>query len=684
MGESGEPSGAEILWDEWGVPHIYADDSPALFRAFGWAQAHSHGDLLLRLIGQARGRAAEYWGAGYLDDDRLTRTMGFPARAREWLAAQSPAFAGYLSAFADGVNAYVAAHPDRLAADVRIVLPVEPADLLAHALRFVFTFLTLSGQSAREGQPLLLITRGIPFPPASNGWAIGPGYSRSGKPMLLANPHLPWDDLYVWYEAHLVAPGVDAYGACLVGSPVLTIAFNERLGWTHTVNTFDGWDAYLLDPVDDGYRFDGQVRPFERETQTLKVRQPGGTLLEETLEIRRSVHGPVVAEVDGRPVALRVVAVDQAQIPGIYEQWWDMCRARDLAEFERALRKMQAPMFTVIYADADGHVLALFNGLVPVRPGGDWDSWAGLIPGDTSARLWTAIHPYEDLPRVVDPPTGWVQNSNSPPWTATLPSPLDPADFPPYLAPPGPLRPREQRGLQLLIEDGPLGWEDLLAALASTRSDLADRLAPDLVAAAGARGGAAAEAGRVLAAWDYRFDAGSRGAALFAFWLAEVLPLPTPVTSLFAVPWDARDPLGTPRGLADPERAATGLAVAAGRLRAAAGTLDVAWGDLFRLRLGPVDLPGNGARDPLGCFRATWYLPDPDGRFGAIGGTGYVAAVEFGAPQRAMALTVYGNASQPGDAHRGDQLPLYARKELRPVWRRRAEVEAHLESRERV
>ncbi|HET9017510.1 MAG TPA: penicillin acylase family protein [Thermomicrobiaceae bacterium] len=676
--------GAEILWDEWGVPHIYADDLPALFRAFGWAQAHSHGDLLLRLLGRGRGRAAEYWGEAELESDRLTRTLGFPERARAWLAAQSPEFAGHLAEFAAGVNGYAAAHPERLDPAARAVLPVAPADLLGHALRFVFTFLTLSGQAAREGQPLLLVTQGIPFPPASNGWAIGPGYSRSGTPMLLANPHLPWDNLYVWYEAHLVAPGVDVYGACLVGSPVPTIAFNDRLGWTHTVNTFDGWDAYLLDPVEGGYRFDGAVRPFAVETQALRVRQPDGTLRDEELTIRRSIHGPVIGEVDGRPVALRVVAVDQAPIPGIYEQWWAMCRARDLAEFERALRMMQAPMFTVIYADADGHVLSLFNGQVPVRPGGDWDEWAGLIPGDTSATLWTAVHPYEDLPRVVDPSTGWVQNSNSPPWTTTLPSPLDPAGFPPYLAPAGSPRPREQRGLQMLIEHGPLGWADLLAAQGSTRSDLADRLVPDLVAAAEARGGVAAEAARVLTAWDHRFDAESRGAALFAGWLAEVLPLPTPVTTLFAVPPDPADPLGTPAGLAEPARAAEGLAVAAERLREAAGSLDVAWGDLYRLRLDPVDLPGNGARDPLGCFRATWYLPEPDGRFRAVGGTSYLALVEFGGSQRAMALNLPGNASQPGSPHRGDQLPLYASKELRPVWRDRAEIEAHLVSRERV
>lgn len=95
---------AEILWDTWGVPHIFARDSESLFYAFGRAQAHSHGDLILRLYGQARGRAAEYWGKSYLESDKLVRTVGIPDRARRWYAQQSPAFRKYLDAFAAGIN----------------------------------------------------------------------------------------------------------------------------------------------------------------------------------------------------------------------------------------------------------------------------------------------------------------------------------------------------------------------------------------------------------------------------------------------------------------------------------------------------------------------------------------------------------------------------------------------------
>jgi acyl-homoserine-lactone acylase len=101
----------------------------------------------------------------------------------------------------------------------------------------------------------------------------------------------------------------------------LSIAFNDNLGWTHTVNTHDGWDAYELKLVNRGYQLDGEVRAFDTEEQTLKVKQADGTLRNEPLLVRRSVHGPVVGQKDGKAIALRVVGLDQ---PGVLEEWWDM------------------------------------------------------------------------------------------------------------------------------------------------------------------------------------------------------------------------------------------------------------------------------------------------------------------------------------------------------------------------
>ncbi len=280
-----QPRVTEILWDTYGVPHIYGKDTRSAFNAFGWAQMQSHGDLLLRLYGQARGRAAEYWGEEYLESDKWVLTMGVPNRARSWYSAQSPAFRSYLDAFATGINSYVKEHADLIDDSVEVVLPVKGEDVLAHLQRVLnFTFVVNPEQVAG-------ITNTEPKA-GSNGWAIAPKHSESGHAMLLANPHLPWSDLYLWYEAQITAPGIDAYGATLVGIPVLAIAFNNNLGWTHTVNTFDGWDAYSLKLAKDGYLFDGKVRAFETESLTMKVKQKDGSVGDQKLLVKRSVHGP--------------------------------------------------------------------------------------------------------------------------------------------------------------------------------------------------------------------------------------------------------------------------------------------------------------------------------------------------------------------------------------------------------
>ena len=118
----GAPQQTEILWDKWGVPHVYGANDTELFRGFGYAQMHSHGNLLLKLYGQARGRAAEYWGEKNLMEDRYVRTMGIPARAAEWYQAQDPAFKANLDAFADGVTRYAREHADQLEDSLEVVL----------------------------------------------------------------------------------------------------------------------------------------------------------------------------------------------------------------------------------------------------------------------------------------------------------------------------------------------------------------------------------------------------------------------------------------------------------------------------------------------------------------------------------------------------------------------------------
>lgn len=681
---------SEILWDTYGVPHIYAKNAEELFYGFGWAQAQSHGNLLLKLYGEARGKAAQYWGEPELDSDRWVHTMDIPNRAQDWYQAQSPQFRRYLDAFAAGVNTYGNRHPEAIDEEMAVVLPVSGVDILAHCQRVLqFSFIAHPQAVADLVQQWQApdFTPGSPsestpeqsrqayqprnFPLGSNAWAIAPSRSASGHALLLANPHTPWSEPFLWYEAQLVAPGMNAYGASLVGIPVLNIAFNDRLGWTHTVNTHDGWDAYELTLMDPGYRFDGQVRPFSLRTQPLKIRQTDGTWREEILPIQQSIHGPIISQKPGKAIALRVVGLEQ---PRALEQWWQMAHARNLKEFETALKPLQIPTFSILYADRDGHILHLFNGQIPIRTQGNFEDWQGIQSGDRTATLWTRTHPYPDLPRVLDPPSGWLQNANDPPWTTTFPPALEPSDYPATLAPPGPMSFRAQQSARLVMADPQISLEELIQYKHSTRMALADRLLDDLLTAVREHGSPLAKrAAEVLGRWDRQSNATSRGAVLFATW-AEL----TDFDDLFAVPWKDTAPLTTPSGLANPSAAIALLETAATQVESAYGELDVPWGTVFRLRSPQQDLPASGADGWLGVFRTLNFVPDPDQRFRAIDGDSFVAVIEFSQPIRAKVINSHGNASQPELSTASEQLQYVANQELRPVWRSPSEVRQHL------
>ncbi|MGH7556853.1 MAG: penicillin acylase family protein [Gemmatimonadota bacterium] len=338
-----------------------------------------------------------------------------------------------------------------------------------------------------------------------------------------------------------------------------------------------------------------------------------------------------------------------------------------------------------MHARRRGNILYAYGAATPRRPGLDYSFWSGIVPGDTSAFLWEGAIPYKESPRVLNPPSGWVQNTNDPPWFSTWPPVLKPARFPAFTAPRG-LGLRTQRSIEMLREAGLIGFDELVRLKHSTRSELADRILPDLLGAAAGTGNDSepaalvADAARVLASWDRGTDSDSRGAVLFEAWYEELRQRSE--ESPFAETWSPEDPLHTPDGLADPAVAREALVAAADTVRRRWDSLDVAWGEVHRLRRDGVDLPANGADgDGLGIFRVAWYRKAEDGRRVATGGDSYVAVIEFGDSVRARALVAYGNASQSGSPHRTDQLDFFARKELRPVWRSRAEILAHLEER---
>ena len=664
----------EILWDTWGVPHIYAENNTSLFKAFGWSQTKCHGNLLLKLYAQARGKAAEYWGINYLESDQYVRTMGIRKRAKVWYEKQTPEMQKYLDSFAQGINDYVQQHPDEIAEELKIVLPITGTDILAHFQRVIyFHFLT----NPRNIKAL----QNLPSTAGSNAWVIASQKTVNNHSILLANPHLPWSDFYLWYEAQLTAPGINLYGATLVGMPVLAIAFNDNLGWTLTLNPLDGADIYQLKLQGESYLFDGELNPLQQEIETIKVRQSNGNFTELQIGVKQSIHGIIIEQQKDIGYALRVAGLEHNQS---LEQLWRMGQAQNLQEFETSLQQLQLPLFNIIYADKQDNIMYLFNGLIPIRSQGNWQNWQGIIAGDSSEILWKDYHKYEELPRIINPETGWLQNTNDPPWTSTIPSQLKPEDFPPYFAPQdlGKVTDilRSQRSIQLLSEADKLSLEDVINKKLSSKLLITDRILDILISTSKALANPIGiEAAEVLEKWDRQANPDSRGAVLFMLWATTLES-----KKLFSKPWNPENPLETPTALADINTAVAVLEGIAAQVKLLYGSLDIAWGEVVRMRVGEQDVPARGAPGKLGSFQVLGIQATPDKKFQVISGDSFMMAVEFSDPIQAQGLMVYGNATQPNSPHLGDQLSLYGQGKMRPIWRDRSIVEQHLESKERL
>jgi acyl-homoserine lactone acylase PvdQ len=670
------PPKGEILWDTYGVPHIYGSDDETVFYGYGWAQAASHANTILRLYGESRGKGAEYWGATYEDTAKWLVMNGVPERAQVWYDAQTPEFRTNLDAFAEGMNAYAAEHPEAIDPDVAMVLPVTGVDVVAHAHRLMnFVYVASPNRTIGEGDPPELEKQG------SNTWAIAGSKTASGNSMLLQNPHLPWSmPFFIYYEAHLVSPDFEVYGATQVGLPVIRFAFNQQMGISNTVNGMVGATTYELTPKDNGYMFDGEVLPFDVKETSYKVLQDDGSLLEVPLAIRSTVHGPVFERPDGKLVALRVAGLDR---PGMLQQYFDMVTSDSYDEFHEAMERDQVPTFNISYADRDGHIEYIFNGIAPKRSSGDLKFWQGLVPGDTSEYLWTDIHDFDDLPRITDPESGFIANSNDPPWEATLPVAYKPEDFPPYFAPRTPLSMRAQDSLQMMTEAKDLTLDDFVKLKLSSRALMADRILPDLLAEASKDSDPDMQkAVQVLSDWDRTFSRENRGGVLFEEW-AKLFSGPR-MTGLdgFAVPWSADDPIHTPSGLKDPAASVDLLRKAIASTREKYGMIDPVYGDVSRFILEDVNVPGHSGYGNLGSFDViTWSEPNADGVRTPMHGETWVAMVEFSTPIKAYGRMSYGNSRQPGTTHYSDQLELLSDNEYRELWLQREQVEAHLESR---
>ncbi|AZC24461.1 penicillin acylase family protein [Pseudomonas sessilinigenes] len=656
-----------ITWDIWGVPHIEARTEEQLAYAVGWAQMRANANTVLSLMARARGRLAETPGTlgveKALAQDIWVRQMGVAQTASLWLTQQRDTERAVLESFARGINDFAANHPEQIDAPLRSVLPIRAVDVLARLAHvLLYEFATSPGMIAADTQAWA--SGAVPAVAevqnrGSNAIAIAPGKS-AGKALLLSNPHLPWSELVRWFEYESITPDNRFYGVSFLGLPMHVIGFSQALGWTHTVNPMHSYYLYELALQGDGYLLDGKRTAFSTRVETVRVRLPSGQFEEKRIEVRDSLFGPVIARDKQRALALWVTGKDAAHT---VSQYREMARAQNLDEFNQSLAQQQIAVFSIIYADRNGQIAYYFGGR---NPSAQYPIPRAslLLDGRKSNQLWTAVLPLDKLPQITTPQSGWLQNANDPPWTATLPNTLVPSHYPKGLVNSQFVNLRAQRIIEYLKPARSTDFNALVNLKLDTGSELATRTLDDLIAAGRRSTDSESQVGaQILARWDRAMNAGSRGAPLFQQWV-KMMPGDD---SIFTVPFNPQDPLAGPRGLAEPAKAAATLADAVRQLRKTGASPDIAWGELYKLP-GARLRPGNGGPDPLGLIRATYFDDSPSPlEHIANGGDGFTAIVQFDTPPHARGLLAYGNFTEPSPQGVRNQMQLYADKHLRTL-----------------
>lgn len=717
---------AVVFRDGFGVPHVFGPTDESVLFGAAWVQADEDWPMVEENFLRASGRAAEVFGEEALLADYLTLALEIPRLAREEYERASPRMQSLLQAYADGFNAWLAAHPE---APRRAPHEVKPWGTLA-LLRYKYHELEFLGYAGLEEAGVeRLLERGWPaggpdreavrpavgaipynatgrglrfaralegpfgvLPLGSNEWAIGPSRTADGHALLLVNPHQRFFGVERYLEIHLHSDaGLVFSGLTRFGFLLPYMGNNEHLGWAFTDNYADIGDLYIErfdEPADPlRYRYGDGYRRAETWTQRVKVAGAAGSG-ERTLRFWKTHHGPIVAlDEEGRPIAARLAKLEEG---GWFTQLDAMIRSRTLEEFRAAFSALDVPYMNLMYADQAGNIWYVYNSAVPRRdPSVDWRK---PVDGADPGTEWDDYHPLEELPQILNPASGYLLNTNSSPFSATHDVPFRRSDFPPYMIGDEEDNPRARSSRRAIESDERISFDEFIDLVWDTHLALADTLVPaiieerdrllatpdeDLPAAlrVGAPGRADLEAiVERLRAWDRRSDVASSTTTLFVFgverWYLDHMSSP-----------GGPGPWAWSRALAETGR----------RLRETWGGLDVPWGNVNRLQRPPSNDPA-GFADSLPSLPVAGapgftgsvftFQTEPLGsvgrRYGVHGNT-FVKVIEFGPRVRGRSVLVFGQSGDPTSPHYLDQAPLYSEHRFKEAWMTREDVEANAE-----
>ena len=626
--------------DRWGVPHIYGQSMPAVAFGAGYAQAEDHLDPMLRLFLNARGELGRVEGPSALQDDLFNRNlMHREIIERTWNAVPQSS-RDYYQAFADGINRYIQTHPQEKQA---WYWKVE-AQNIATYLRYIVMRYSLRVAVGKMGGP-----SAVQPGEGSNAFAISASRSANGHAMLHGDPHLPWSgENRMGYEMHLKCPGLDMAGAGFFGNPIPMIGHNANIGWTATNNAANTADVFeeKIDPQhpDRYLDSDGQWKMMEKRTIKMEVRQPDGSLPSVEKVVRYTRRGPYT-ESHGHGYSIAIAG--WSDFPDMLTGSILRAKARNLDDFRAALTEYPLDKWNLIYADRQGNIFYVDNGVFPKR--GTGYDFNKPIPGWEPGAQWQDGNvAFRDLPQFTNPPNGVIVQCNNSPYSTAQPPVLDPANFLRYLSKDVELtnipKSRAERAFELFAKHPKISWDDFREAALDLKILHAEPYLQSIIEASdGQADPDLREAHSILQNWDGRLTIDNRASPILRHW--------------------ERIAKGQKRGLAGPPGREQSLAIlkqTIAEMKRLYGKFPVPLADVQIFTHGKdYPVPGN---DSLFAITTSY----KDGKWHANGGSSWLMLIEFSTPLKVFTIAPLGESDNPSSPHFADQTVMFSKQEMKP------------------